>query len=103
MASTPAQEIEEAYFSNAHKGQEIALQVIKTWVDTVQAVTAEVPPNYVPAAGWLPKAEDVVASAYDFAAQVLGSQRKFAEGILKTTAPLLPGYGKAAPEGPVAK
>jgi len=31
------------------------------------------------------------ASAYDFAEQLLASQRKFAEEVLKTTSPLLPG------------
>jgi hypothetical protein len=32
-----------------------------------------------------------VATAYDFAEQLLASQRRFAEEILKTTTPLLPG------------
>ena len=39
----------------------------------------------------LPKPEDVVASAYDFAEQLLASQRKFAEDVLKATSALLPG------------
>jgi len=34
-----------------------------------------------------------VASGYDFAEQLLASQRKFAEEILKATSPLLPGAG----------
>jgi hypothetical protein len=38
-----------------------------------------------------------VASAYDFAEQLLASQRQFAEGILKATSPLLP--GAAGPQG----
>jgi len=45
----------------------------------------------VPGADKLPKPEDVVASAYDFAEQLLASQRKFAEEVLKATAALLPG------------
>jgi hypothetical protein len=32
-----------------------------------------------------------VASAYDFAEQLLASQRKFAEDVLKATAPLVRG------------
>ena len=48
----------------------------------------------VPGADKLPKPEEVVASAYDFAEQLLASQRKFAEEILKTTASLLPGTDK---------
>ena len=45
----------------------------------------------VPGADKLPKPEEVVASAYDFAEQLLASQRKFAEEVLKTTTSLLPG------------
>ncbi len=44
-----------------------------------------------PFADKLPKPEDVVANAYDFAEQLLASQRKFAEDVLKATAPLTPG------------
>ena len=45
----------------------------------------------MPFADKLPKPEDVVASAYDFAEQLLASQRKFAEEVLKATASLMPG------------
>ena len=45
----------------------------------------------VPGADQLPKPEDVVASAYDFAEQLLAGQRKFAEEVLKATISLLPG------------
>jgi hypothetical protein len=47
----------------------------------------------VPLADKLPKPEEVVASAYDFAEQLLASQRKFAEEVLKATA-ALPGMSK---------
>ena len=35
-----------------------------------------------------------MANAYDFAEQLLASQRKFAEEVLKATAPLTPGQVK---------
>ena len=41
----------------------------------------------------LPKPEDVVTSAYDFAEKLLSSQRQFAEELVKATAPLMPGNG----------
>jgi len=44
----------------------------------------------VPSAAKLPEPADLVASAYDFAEQLLASQRKFAEDVLQATAPLLP-------------
>jgi hypothetical protein len=43
-----------------------------------------------------------VASAYDFAQQLLASQRNFAEEILKVTSPLLPG-GDSAPKAAASK
>jgi len=36
-----------------------------------------------------------VASGYDFAEQLLTSQRKFADEVVKATAPLMPGKGEA--------
>jgi hypothetical protein len=45
----------------------------------------------MPFAGKLPKPEEVVASAYDFAEQLLAGQRKFAEEVLKATSALTPG------------
>jgi hypothetical protein len=101
MASTPAQEIQEVVLSTASKGQEIVVEAVKTWVNTLQAFTPELPSFQVPYADYLPKPGDVVVNAYEFAAQVLASQRKFAEELLKVTAPLLPDYAKAAPAAPI--
>jgi hypothetical protein len=95
MTSTPTKELEEGFLSTTRKSQEILLEVIQTWVDTIQAFTPKVPSMNVPFADRLPKPEDVVSNTYDFAAQVLASQRKFAEEIVKTTAPLLPRETKA--------
>jgi hypothetical protein len=49
----------------------------------------------VPFAEKLPKPQELIASAYDVAEQVLASQRKFAEDVLKTTAPMLTGQDDA--------
>jgi len=94
MASTVTKELQDGFLSTTRQGQEIVLEAIKTWVDTVQAVTPKVPAISIPLADQLPRPQDVVANAYDFAGQVLASQRKFAEEVLKTTAPLLPGSGQ---------
>jgi hypothetical protein len=44
----------------------------------------------VPLADKLPKPGELVANAYDFAEQLLASQRKFAEQVLEATAAVLP-------------
>jgi ABC-type transporter Mla subunit MlaD len=95
MTSTQTRELEEGFLSATRKSQELVLEALKTWVDTVQAVTPKVPSVQIPFADRLPKADDVVANTYDFIAQILASQRKFAEEVVKTTSILLPSEKKA--------
>ena len=93
MASTNStqQELQDQFLSIVRKGQESAIDAIKTWVETVQSITPKVPAVDLPFADKLPKPEEVVASAYDFAEQLLASQRKFAEEVIKATTSLTPG------------
>ncbi|HYB14021.1 MAG TPA: hypothetical protein VEF71_00895 [Streptosporangiaceae bacterium] len=103
MASTPYKELEEGFLSYSRKSQEIMLEALKTWIDTIQAFTPNVPAVHIPFADRLPKPDDVVANYYDFIAQILAGQRKFAEEIVKTTSPLLPGEGHGAHKVHAAK
>src|SRR5271169_583964 len=93
--STVTQELQDQFLATVRKSQEMALDVIKTMVDTIQNITPKVPSVSVPFADKMPKPEDVVASGYEFAEQLLTSQRKFADEVVKATAPLLPGKGEA--------
>ena len=99
MASTSTgtvtQELQDQFLSIVRKSQEMALDAIKTMVDTVQNVTPKVPSVNVPFADKLPKPQDVVANGYDFAEQLLTSQRKFADEVVKATGALLPGNGES--------
>lgn len=96
MASTVTQELQDQILSTVRKSQEIALDAIKTMVDTIQTITPKVPGVSLPFADKLPKPEDVVASGYDFAEELLSSQRKFADEVVKTTSVLLPGKAEPA-------
>jgi hypothetical protein len=96
--STVSKELQDQFLSTVRKSQEVALDAIKTLVDTIQNITPKVPSVNVPFADRLPKPEDVVASGYNFAEQLLTSQRKFADEVVKATAPLLPGKGEDAPK-----
>jgi hypothetical protein len=93
MASTTStqQELQDQFLAAVRKGQEIALDAIRTMVDTVQTVTPRIPSVDLPFTDRLPRPQDVVASGYDFAEQLLTSQRKFADEVVKAAAPLLPG------------
>jgi hypothetical protein len=100
MASTGTvtKEMQEQFLSTIRKSQEVALDAIKTMVDTIHNIAPKVPAVSLPFADRLPKPEDVVANGYEFAEQLLSSQRKFADEVVKAAAPLMPGKGEAAPK-----
>jgi hypothetical protein len=97
MASNPTQELQEEFLSTIRQSQDTVLDAIKTWADAVQPFAPQAPSVQVPLAGKLPKPEEVVATAYDFAQQLLTSQRRFAEEVLKATSSLQPG-GNGTPK-----
>ena len=96
MASTSTstqQDLQDQFLSIVTKSQEMALDAIKSMVDSIQTITPRIPAVDVPFSDRLPKPQDVVASGYDFAQKLLSSQRKFADEVVKAAAPLLPGNG----------
>jgi hypothetical protein len=91
---TAGQQMQDEILKNVQKSQEAVIDAIKTWTGNVQSITPKLPAANLPLADKLPKPQDLVANAYDFAEQLLASQRKFAEDMLKATAPLMPAQGK---------
>ena len=91
MASNPTQGLQEEFLNAVRKSEETVVDAIKTWVETVQSIAPKVPSVQVPGADKLPRPEEVVANVYDFAEQLLATQRKFAEEVVKATASLVPG------------
>jgi len=92
------QEIQSEILDMVRKSQEAAVDAIKLWADAVQSITSPVPTPSLPYSDRLPRPEELVANAYDFAEQLLTSHRKFAENVLEATKPLL-----SAKEGPAAE
>ncbi|HUY50136.1 MAG TPA: hypothetical protein VMV92_31275 [Streptosporangiaceae bacterium] len=90
---TTSQEVQGEILDAVRKSQEAVVDAIKRWADTVQSITPSIPvPNLnLPYADKLPKPEELVANAYDFAEQLLATQRSFAESILQAAKPLMPG------------
>ena len=110
MASIPTQ---EEVLAATRKSQEAMMAAIKTWLETVRTATPKLTSVYAPLTDKLPKLpaslpfadrlptpQDAVANAYHLAEQLLASQRRFAEELLKATAPLMPGRSESAPEIP---
>jgi hypothetical protein len=88
MATTVRGELEEEFLSTLRKGQEIALDALKTLVDSVQFVRT---PVRMPFADRLPTAQQVVAEGYDFSERLLANQRQFADEVIKVMSPLRQG------------
>ena len=88
---TVGKEVQEEILNTVRKSQAAVVEALETWVSAVQSITPELPDVNVPFADKLPKPQELVASAYDFAEQLLASQRKFAENVLHATTPVLSG------------
>ena len=86
MVSTP-QEVQDEFLNTVRKSQETVLEAIKAWVEAVQSITPKLPSVSVPLADRMPKPEEFVANAYDFAEKLLAGQRKFAEDVVQALTP----------------
>jgi len=94
--STVTQDITGEVLNTIRKSQTAIVEAIERWATTVQSMRPDLPDlpfaDTFNIADRLPKPEELVRNAYDFAEQLLASQRKFAEDVLKATAPLLPSH-----------
>ena len=99
------QEVQAEILKTVRRSQEVVVETIKTWTDTVRTITTPLPKFNVPLRDKLPKPEELVGNAYDFAEKLLAGQRKLAEDALRATAQLRPGNGDApaGKNGPAAK
>ena len=86
---TAGQEVQVEILNTVRKSQDAVVDAIKAWADAVQSMTPSMPMPSLPYTDKLPKPEEFVANAYDFAEQLLASQRKFAENVLHATTPML--------------
>jgi hypothetical protein len=94
------QEIQTEVLGVFRKSEETLVDALKVWAEAVQSITPSIPMPNLPYSDKLPTPEELVASTYDFAGQLLISQRKFAESLLEAMKPLLgAGNGVAAKKG----
>src|SRR5215472_6067666 len=82
MATAVREGLQDEFLSTLRKGQEIALDALKSLVETIQSVTPSMPAVRVPLADRLPGAHEVVAGASDFTEHLLANQRQFAEHVV---------------------
>ena len=93
MPSYSPQDVQDELLKVIRTSQETVVEAVKTWVETVKAVTQKMPAAQLPLADKLSKPQDIVTNAYDFAEKLLSGQRRFAEELVAATAPLRPGSG----------
>jgi hypothetical protein len=98
---TVTKEFQDEFLNVVSKSQTAVIDAIQTWASAVQAITPDLPGMSLPYAEKLPRPEEFIASGYDFAEQLLASQRKFTEDVLQATAWALP-TGEDAPAKPAA-
>jgi len=84
-ARTATLELQTQTIDWIRKSQEAVVDALRTWADAVHSVTPSLPVPAVPFADQLPKPGEVVADTFDFAAQLLAAQRKFAEDVIQVT------------------
>jgi hypothetical protein len=86
---TASQEVQGEILNMVRKSQDAVVDAIQHWADAVRSMTLSMPTPSLPYSDKLPKPEEFVANAYDFAEQLLASQRKFAESVLHATTPMI--------------
>jgi hypothetical protein len=100
-ARSTGQETQAEVLGAVRKGEEMLVDALKVWAEAAQSITPSIPMPNLPYGDKLPKPEEFVASTYDFADQLLISQRRFAESLLQAMKPLLgAGNGVATKKGP---
>ena len=96
---TATQELQGQIIDSIRKSQDAVVDALRTWAEAVHSLTPSLPVSAVPFADKLPKPKDLVEDAFDFAAQLLAAQRKFAEDVLQITTSVV----DEAPAEPVKK
>jgi hypothetical protein len=84
-----SKDVQDQILDTIRKSQETVVDALKSWADSIQAITPSLPTPNLPFADKLPKPGELVSSAYDFAEQLLASQRKFAEDVISATTPVI--------------
>jgi hypothetical protein len=96
---TATKELQNEVLNVVTKSQSAVVDAIQTWASAVQAITPDLPGLSLPYADKLPRPEEFIATGYDFAEQLLASQRKFTEDVLQATVWALP-TGEDTPAKP---
>ena len=82
-----AQQSQEQFLNAVSQSQQAVIGAVAAWAKAVEGITPPAPA--MPGIEGLPKPEAVIENAFDFAQQLLDTQREFARSIVSAAAPVL--------------
>ena len=91
-----AQTAQEQTLKTVLQGQQAIIEGVRAWAKAVEKSIPETPA--IPYADGLPTPQEIVQNGFEFAEQLLKTQRQFAEGVLDAASPVIVrSAGKAKP------
>jgi len=104
--STPtdfAQNAQEQTLKSIRQSQQTVVEAVRTWVTAVEKTVPETPAlPALPFIDELPSPKEIVKSSFEFAEQLLQSQREFAENLVAAIATVFEPAGSAKKPAPKA-
>jgi hypothetical protein len=94
-ATDYAQTAQEQTLKTIHQGQQAIVEGVRAWANAVEKAIPDTPA--IPYADELPSPQQIVQTGFEFAEQLLKSQRQFAESVLDAASPVISRPAKAKP------
>jgi hypothetical protein len=85
-----AAQAQEQTLNSIRQSQQAVVETVHAWAQAVEKAVPESPslPS-LPIANELPSAQEIVRASFDFAEQLLKTQREFAENLIAAAAPVI--------------
>jgi len=81
------QSAQEQTLKTLRDGQQAIIDSIRAWAEAVERIVPQTPT--LPFSEQLPSAQEIVQTSFNFAEQLLKTQREFAENVLAAAEPVL--------------
>jgi hypothetical protein len=81
------QSAQEQTLKTLRDGQQAIIDAVRAWAEAFERIVPQTPA--LPFSEQLPSPQEVVQTSFDFAEQLLKTQREFAENVLAAAEPVL--------------
>ena len=81
------QTAQEQTLKSIRDGQQAVVEAVRTWAESVERIVPPTPA--VPFTDQLPTPQEIVQTSFDFAEQLLKTQREFTENLLAAASPAI--------------